>query len=94
MRQAICRLSTLEHSPSSEHRSRLCQGFGSFPPDPASAHTRCITCLNLKRTCWLALVFYFYASFAWRNTQAVEIDPMRTSAGWLAGELRPPKHLA
>jgi hypothetical protein len=23
--------------------------------------------------------------------QPVEIDPMRTSAGWLAGELRPPR---
>jgi hypothetical protein len=33
----------------------------------------------------------FYASFAWRRKQAVEIDPMLAAAGWVAGELRPPK---
>jgi hypothetical protein len=33
---------------------------------------------------WAMLLFY------WRNKQAVEIDPMQMSVGWLAGELRPP----
>jgi cbb3-type cytochrome oxidase subunit 3 len=33
----------------------------------------------------MALVFYCYASFAWRKKQAVE------TAGWLSGELSPPK---
>jgi hypothetical protein len=33
----------------------------------------------------------FYASFAWRRKQAIEIDPMLAAAGWVAGELRPPK---
>ena len=37
---------------------------------------------------WAA--FVFYASFAWHKKQAVEIDPMQTSSGWLTGELRPP----
>jgi hypothetical protein len=58
---------------------------GSDRSDPASAHTRCITCLNLKRTCWLVWrsYFTFTPSFAWRKKQAVKIDPMRTSAvGW------------
>jgi hypothetical protein len=38
---------------------------------------------------WTAVVFY--VSFEWRKKQAVESDPMQTSAGWVAGELRPPK---
>jgi len=38
---------------------------------------------------WTGLVFY--VSFVWRKKQAVERDPIQTSAGWVAGELRPPK---
>ena len=38
---------------------------------------------------WIA--FAFYGTFAWRKKQAVEIDPMQKAAGWVAGELRPPK---
>jgi hypothetical protein len=34
---------------------------------------------------WTMLLFY------WRKKQEVEIDPMQTAAGWLAGELNPPK---
>jgi hypothetical protein len=37
---------------------------------------------------WTALLFY--VSFAWRKKQAVESDPMQTSAGWLAGEFISP----
>jgi hypothetical protein len=33
----------------------------------------------------------FYARLAWRRKQAIEIDPMLAAAGWVAGELRPPK---
>jgi len=33
----------------------------------------------------------FYARFAWRSKQAIEIDPMLAAAGWVAGELSPPK---
>jgi hypothetical protein len=36
-----------------------------------------------------ALVFFL--GFSWCKQQAVEIDPMQTSAGWLNGELQPPK---
>jgi hypothetical protein len=38
---------------------------------------------------WIALVFY--GTFAWRKKQAVDNDPMQKAAGWMAGELRPPK---
>ena len=90
MRLAICRLSMLE---SSEHRSRLCQGFGSIPPDLRLRAREMHHMLESQThlLVGMALVFYCYASFAWRKKQAVEIDSMRTSAGWLSGELRPPK---
>jgi len=38
---------------------------------------------------WTALVFFVI--FAWRKKQAVAIDPMQASAGWLKGDLKPPK---
>jgi hypothetical protein len=38
---------------------------------------------------WIVLVFY--VTLAWHKKQAVEIDPMQKAAGWVAGELRPPK---
>jgi hypothetical protein len=38
--------------------------------------------LNLKTHLLILTMLLFY----WRKKQEVEIDPMQTAAGWLAGE--------
>jgi hypothetical protein len=57
-------------------------------PDPARILAETEYCHMLETQAhllvWTALVFC--VSFAWPKQQAIEVYPMRASAGWLAGE--------
>jgi hypothetical protein len=91
MRDEICGLSSVKHLPSGKpewgNRS-VVSGVRILVSGPAYAWVYHMFESQAHLAVWTALLFF---SFVWRKKQAVEIDPMQTSAGWLAGELRPPK---
>jgi hypothetical protein len=89
MRDAFCGLSLVKHLPSGKpewgDRSGCVRGPASRLRTPLRNMEVPLFESQAHLAVWTA--FLFYVSFAWRKKQAVEIDPMQASAGWLAGEL-------